>query len=684
LPGTQRRWWPNKLHTSTQPAEAVAATNVVDGLALLAVAGYDTGRDVDAATLRAALDLSSLTSAQANAVVTAIVAALQEALDVCDAVADLAVAEGVHQLVQGNPARSGGAVDALAGTETLLGDPGVTQTPRSGASIVQRMIVALDPAQPSPSASARGWATTARTRLDPALERWARGLLPAPTRIGVRIGSTDASGAPVVTAATLADLHEVSVSAGYISAPLAALDLVGADVPWPDQDRTGASPAGLVSEASALGSRLLFCARLHLGRQATSGPLRLLAGRDASWNPETVTLVDAIHLAQSVRTLMGHARPLLPADLAAPGTAATAALDLSGLQGRIRDTASAVDSLVGSLTAAAQAVDTHRADPSPAARLASAAADRAVLVELLLAADHAGATGALPTVIHDPSVDDETAAATLVDVARRIATELSARRAALEAVAPAATGTAPAGLVEVERARAQALMGRAALVTVDLSLTDGDPFAAARRPGGADDEAVRLFCARAARVRLAASRLDYVAGVCEAIQGQSLSFAVAQLPRPFAAAEVSASDVDPTRWVALPAAPGMRVPAGRASIVALQPGALSGQRVCGLAIDEWVEVVPATHETTSISFHYDAPSAAPPNVLLMSAYPPGRETWTLPDAYAIVDEALALARLRAVDPSVLDSPAPPIVGLVTRENTAGDVPALDVAALTAL
>ena len=169
----------------------------------------------------------------------------------------------------------------------------------------------------------------------------------------------------------------------------------------------------------------------------------------------------------------------------------------------------------------------------------------------------------------------------------------------------------------------------------------------------------------------------------EAVQGRTLPLTVTQLPVARAAADTSSTDVDPARWVALPAAPGRRVPACRASLVAQLPYPLGEPvRLCGLAVDEWVEVIPAAHETTSIAFHYDAPSSAPANVLLLTAHSGNAEVWTSLDAVRTVQEALAQARLRAVDPQVLDQPAPPVAGLVTQENSAGDVAALDVVTLT--
>ena len=94
-----------------------------------------------------------------------------------------------------------------------------------------------------------------------------------------------------------------------------------------------------------------------------------------------------------------------------------------------------------------------------------------------------------------------------------------------------------------------------------------------------------------------------------------------------------------------------RIPGGRVSLVAVTPGtSLPARPPAGLFVDEWLEVVPSAEETTSVSFHYDAPTAAAPQVWLIGVPPIGFETWTPADAVRIVDEALELARLRmAVD-----------------------------------
>ena len=322
----------HKLPRAAAPVEAVAANNVVDGLALLAAAGYGTVGDVDPVTLRPRLDLTGLSPAQASTVVDAIIAAARAALDVCNAVADLTLAEGVHQLVQGNPVRSGGAVDSVAGTDAAMPEPAVAATPRSGAGVVHRLAVILDAGPAVLPDPARGWAASPQAVLAPSLERWARTLLPDPGHIGLRIAVTDAESA-VTVPATLAELHAAAVDAGFGAAQLAALDLAAADAPWPDPD--GPDP-DVVSPTAPLGARLRLAASLWLADQVNPLPdictVRLLPGRDDGWPDGTLTVTEALHLAAALRDVIGHARPLLPADLAAPGATPAATLDLSGLR----------------------------------------------------------------------------------------------------------------------------------------------------------------------------------------------------------------------------------------------------------------------------------------------------------------------------------------------------------------
>jgi hypothetical protein len=104
--------------------------------------------------------------------------------------------------------------------------------------------------------------------------------------------------------------------------------------------------------------------------------------------------------------------------------------------------------------------------------------------------------------------------------------------------------------------------------------------------------------------------------------------------------------------------------------------------IAGLLVDEWVEVVPSREQTTSIAFHYEAPSAAAPQVWLLGVPPPGLENWTEANAIRIVQEALELARLRLVGMDGVAGLGQILPAFVTGENPQGDTIGLDVDILT--
>jgi len=71
---------------------------------------------------------------------------------------------------------------------------------------------------------------------------------------------------------------------------------------------------------------------------------------------------------------------------------------------------------------------------------------------------------------------------------------------------------------------------------------------------------------------------------------------------------------------------------------------------CGLVLDEWTEVVPASEETTGIAFHFDQPNQEPPQSILIATPPALRGTWQWQDLVDTVASTMDEAKLRAVEP----------------------------------
>ena len=154
--------------THTEEAESIEqieARNVINGLALI-----EQIEKTGVHNYPFAADLPPATFAQR----TAINAEVQRIIELNDAVADLAMAEGVHQVVQGNYDRAAAVLDSYSKGH-LPPTPEVIQTPRSGVTITQRVGLqfktGLSPADPINS--------TPRSKAEPALNDWLKTILPA-------------------------------------------------------------------------------------------------------------------------------------------------------------------------------------------------------------------------------------------------------------------------------------------------------------------------------------------------------------------------------------------------------------------------------------------------------------------------------------------------------------------------
>jgi hypothetical protein len=382
----------------------------------------------------------------------------------------------------------------------------------------------------------------------------------------------------------------------------------------------------------------------------------------------TASLLAALEAADALRALLVDSRPLLPADLAPVGAAPLAVIDPTGLT----QTGDRLDTLAGTLTT----LHTTLA----AAGIGTAAVTAAALVDTLLAADRLGVEEAAPVAALTGIGSTDLAgppSADLVTLARATAAALQTRLNAEADLTPPAGGD-PTTTVGWLRERARALGGVTFWLAPALTALDGtsDPLAGAE-PAGVTPEAASRVVAQYAAVRPGVARLDRVLAATEALHGTAPAAVVCQ--RPLAPGE---------RWVALPPDPGGRISGGRTATLAMVPvtptATTAANPVAALMVDEWVEVVPNREETTSLAFHYDAPSSAAPNVLLLGVPRLGWEQWSTPKALDVVDEALALARLRTVDPDQLAAAVGPLLpGLYTREHdTPGTVAALQAGDLT--
>ena len=607
-----------KLEQTNQPVEAIAANNVVDGLAVMRrwQKGKSTAPELwDATTIpfgqkigqqRIPFPPANQTNPEFNALKNEL-NLLEEAVD---SVSDALIAESIHQVVRGNPLRAATTVESIAGGETPPPELDVVRTPRSGIALTHRVVTLFsgDPQVPSQ------WnVSSTRAAAEPHLNAWVARMLVNPANVRCLVERLDPETAQVVEPAKEIRLSKLG---------LAPIDYIYA----------AEAAAGQQGE---LEQRILFAIMRATGGFAPGSLLRVSLQRKPDWPISDLSYGQFSELLRAVRKLINGVRALDGHDLISPDQVTDFDVDAVELNKR-------ADSAVASLQETVRAL--------------SETADLETLRQTLLRAASFGVPGAIPLSATGNSASDrETlvaqASAIQKELAPRVA-QLAGRDAALDRlhivfgktflVLPRFT---PANAGELEKALANSdnVQGGDALV----SLT---------------------WLRQVARVRETVSRFQTALNYSEALKtGEKLKLKIAQLPQ-----------VDNERWVALPLEPGKSLPGGKLSIAVQSSVALDmHQPLAGLLIDEWVEVVPGGKEITGIALQYDQPGAAPPQSILVAVPPEPDVPWTIWSLQQVLLETLDLARIRAVDPAAFDEVGHYLPALYFAFNTLGDTVSTD-------
>ncbi|MFC0542517.1 hypothetical protein [Kutzneria chonburiensis] len=277
----------NKIPETQQsgPIEQVESYNVVDGLAL---ARHLTRGGVSQ-TYPFGLE-AALPPADPNQT-AAISQAVVGLLDLHDALADLAVAEGTHQALLGNTERAAATLDAYA-KEGFPGVPAVVQTPRSGTTLTHRFGVLFTPSLDPDHGVLLGH-NNPRAQAEPAVNDWLPAVVPA--TISAKVTWTDpVSGLARAESVTQNDLG------------LQPIDLLWAVRPTGDPAQTD------------LDDRIIGA----IVERFRPRPDAVLTVQHTQRVANSVTFFETSPLIASLRTLLTTARPLRPTDLtpAAGGT----------------------------------------------------------------------------------------------------------------------------------------------------------------------------------------------------------------------------------------------------------------------------------------------------------------------------------------------------------------------------
>jgi hypothetical protein len=592
-------------------------------------------------------------SADSRAAATAIREEIERLADALDAVADLVLAESVHQCVQGNYDRAKGALQAIV-EGAVPPEPQVIETPRSGRSLTFRLALPLDVTRTA------GWRAplTPRAAANAPLNAWLARMLPPANAIQWQVQQGDA-------APRLASLASLALE------PLDCVLMAG--------ERLGELSSELerflvhdYRVAHAVPDALPTVVRADDSAQVPGTPALVFDLRVAA--PGATALLSLMPMLKALARIVRTSRPLNARDFELAGEAQGIELgdpqgyddgapplkELAELKGRAgagyaafitaRDALHAIlDATVAPLVTARDADPAHAIVSQWTLVLKNL---RALMVTLC----RAGMPEALP--IAGLAVTGDTIDALVAQA--KACVDLGTARAAVARQALDTTFTTPlppdpAAAARERASRTQALVARygdaaKALFGATYSLLPAfrvhasarpEVAAAVAAPAASDPLALEAWLQSLVRVRDATGAYATLAACVEWTGGTPPAMIALQLP---------AQAGGP--WIGN--ACGNTLAEGETVSIVLcgPPPPVDGVQ-CGLMLDEWTELVPAARETTGIAFHFDRPNAVAPQAMLLAVAPRITGAWRWNDLVAVIEETLARARMRAVEPDAI-------------------------------
>jgi hypothetical protein len=603
--------------------EALAANNVVDGLALqrkwqeLNPPGATATLDMLLSLLgqikkpdgQSLQKIDAQLKAKATQESAALIAELNLLDDTVDALSDALLAESVHHAVQGNPMRTASTLDAAAGG-AVPPEIEVVCTPRTGFALTYRL-VALFSDSPALPPEWQQPAQPQRADAEPLLNAWAARLLGNPAKVRCLVERFDPG-----TGAIL-ETKELRLS----ELRLAPLDLIYAVQSVRDV------------QIREIDERICYALMRHPAGFAPGSALRINPKRGSGWTADDLSYGDLVELLRTARRLFSGARALDANDLNLPERTQQASVDLDELSGR----ADKAERMLQAINAELQ----------PWLNTTNAPDNLEALRDVLVRASHFGVPGAVPLSAAGAGA---TARDILLLQVNAVAKEVARRDEQLTTLNTsfkAATAT-PDDARTFQVNRLQAVFGEAFVVLPRFTAENAAELeqALADNVKLQDTEplpAITWF-QRNARVREGVARLDASLHYAEVLGSvERLNLSVAQLP-------FKLND----HWVGLRLKPNQPLSSSRFSLIVQAAAKLDlKQPLAGLLIDEWVETVPSASETTGMVFQYDQPDAAPPQSILLAVPPDLEQAWNIWTLQQVLLETLDLARIRAANTEAL-------------------------------
>jgi hypothetical protein len=633
--------------TGGRSQETIEARDVVNGLSMLKEWRKGTGFPFD--------KLGIAGNERRSLVIGALTSQLQALDDTLDAISDLVIAESVFQMVQGNYSGMAANLEAYS-TGERPPEPAIAKTPRSGIRITHRVLLIL-PKQPMAGDDDDGggggndplapWAKSTdnpRAKAEPALNTWLAKMLGDPTnivcKVSYKISSSSSASERRSKHVNLADLG---------LCPLDFLEL---------------SMASGEQAQGEIDSRL---ADFILSEIPDRRDLEILyAVSNEELQNNQISFADALEFARKLHQIISGARELTPHDLLIPEEAEQSGneiggthhpIDIKEFHDRVQG---AYEMMVSVSQNLAAAIETSSLDD---------------LLDVLKKASLFGVVGAFPEEPNNMAGPNEQRR--YIDYLKQKAELVQAQlKKRLEKADTKKYEDGDTALIKMKTSieKAKEIFGPSFKILPKFLATNHQELVnsldnSSKLLNSNDDAPIPWF-QQVAKVRPSLSKYEDGLAYAEALGTAELQFKVAQIP----------FDVN-EKWVALPFDINNESDKPKSGKVSLVISMLDSpldfsEKICGLALDDWVEVVPEDKETTGVAFNYNIPNAEAPQALLLAVPPAGNaRNWDIDDVIATINETLDLAKIRTIDRDMLGTTAQflPALFFTTTVQTDGDV-----------
>lgn len=610
--------------------QKVKARNVINGVKL--IEAYNDGSGLSQILNNAGIDDPSDPKDNLQAEIDWII-------NLMDAIGDIAMSEGMFQIVQGNQVKGGAIMEALSKGK-LLAEPDVINANKTGTAVTQRFTMHFG----METTLSNGWnfTLTARAQSEPYLNKWLSSLLPAPTQISCVVDVNDGDEQVPVTVRNIA-VHAIDL-----------MYLVNNELK--DDD----------SMLSLYIKR--YVRKAHGYTQETT--LSIIYNQGSAYS-----FADILPVLLYARKLITGSRALNTLDYITPHEADGVIMDFdqTDLYTRATNARSKLNTAKNQLSTALNANPVNIQ----------------TLNNKLYALAAFGMEETIYEYYNDTDTVNEEKLIALGQSVRQQANEKLAKLNTINITAPAT----PADNQEYPKKIAdylKVIFGDAFMVLPKFHIRQAEQTmlnpaftlsSTLLNDHSGNNLLTDEWLSSIARVRKNAAAYELLSYTASAINFDSF------YNRPIKALQLPYSSAGDDRWLGASVTNTDFIQPGYVSIGASMPedNTVTDWQA-GLLVEEWIDVIPNREETTGVSFHHDQPNAKAPQCLILGLTPRITGSWQWQDLVDMMNETFDLAKKRGLDyEAIAQTPAAQVIpAMLTPAALNGNVIGLNQMLLTEL